>query len=164
MELAVIEVGMPPGYDLICTTGQGWKSWGWSCKSRTGELVIQRGQFAKEEAIEDAWQHSRMVLRLQNWPEIARRLARMIGRRFGVTLTEIRGRRKAAMLVRARHLTWWMLRELTSASYPEIGSYFRRDHTTVIAGVSKIGNEPPADRERLLADVKRELRERERRE
>jgi hypothetical protein len=40
----------------------------------------------------------------------------------------------------ARMVTYWLLRTLTKSSFPEIGKYLHRDHTTVMAGVRRIGS------------------------
>lgn len=39
---------------------------------------------------------------------------------------------------RPRQIAYYLGREITGLSYPQIGRYFNRDHTTVIAGVRRI--------------------------
>lgn len=55
----------------------------------------------------------------------------------GVDRRTILGKSRTASAVRARQAVWWLAREQTSLSYPEIGKLTRRDHTTVIAGVRR---------------------------
>lgn len=38
----------------------------------------------------------------------------------------------------SRHVTHYMIRELTRKSYPQIGKYCRQHHTTIIDGCTKI--------------------------
>lgn len=56
----------------------------------------------------------------------------------GVTTIDIKSRRRAPAIVRARHKVWFELSTRTHASLPEIGKYFNgMDHTTVMAGIKK---------------------------
>lgn len=48
--------------------------------------------------------------------------------------TELLSQRRAAPLVRARHVAFALSRRLTSKTFPSIGRVFGRDHTTVIHG------------------------------
>ncbi len=47
----------------------------------------------------------------------------------------IRGPRRWASIVRARHEVAWLLRQHTAMSYPEIGRLLDRDHSSVMHGV-----------------------------
>jgi chromosomal replication initiator protein len=52
---------------------------------------------------------------------------------FGFTMAELRGRRRYQRVSRARAIALYLARELTGASYPEIGQRFGGlDHTSVI--------------------------------
>ncbi len=58
---------------------------------------------------------------------------------YGVTLTQIKGKRRDKALVLARQVAMHLVREMTSASLPEIGRLFGgKDHTTVIHSCTKI--------------------------
>jgi len=59
-------------------------------------------------------------------------VTRAVARYSRVTLQEIHGRSSAPVIVRARHLAMFMVRVDSGRSYPEIGSFFGRDHSTVI--------------------------------
>ncbi len=45
----------------------------------------------------------------------------------------VRGERRATDLCRARHEAMWLIREQTGFSFPMIGRFFHRDHSTVQA-------------------------------
>lgn len=47
---------------------------------------------------------------------------------------DLRGVRKFNRLCRVRWTVIWLCRELTDASYPQIGQAMRRDHTTILHG------------------------------
>jgi chromosomal replication initiator protein len=52
---------------------------------------------------------------------------------FRVKLTELKSRRRSKMLVQPRQIAMYLCRELTDASYPEIGRHFGgKDHTTIM--------------------------------
>jgi len=57
---------------------------------------------------------------------------------FGVTAEEVLGERRSAHLIKPRHLFWACLREHGKWSYPAIGDYVGRDHTTVMSAMSKV--------------------------
>lgn len=60
-------------------------------------------------------------------------------RRYNVTELDVRCKRRTAEIVMPRHVTMYLCKNLTELSYPQIGHRLGgRDHTTVIAGVSKI--------------------------
>lgn len=56
-----------------------------------------------------------------------------------IPINDIRSPRRAAELVRARHIFYYAARNLTSRSFPEIGRITGgRDHSTVIHGIQKV--------------------------
>jgi chromosomal replication initiator protein len=70
-----------------------------------------------------------------------------------VTADEIRGAKRHASLVRARHIAMYLAKQLGRASLPEIGRFFgNRDHSTVLHAVRKIDREIRHD-ESVRADV-----------
>ena len=40
--------------------------------------------------------------------------------------------------VRARHMTFYLARTMTNASFPQIGKFLNKDHTTVINGYQRM--------------------------
>lgn len=60
--------------------------------------------------------------------------------------------------VRPRQIAMYAIRHLTSLSYPEIGDFFSKDHTTVLSAVTRVkGDEKLMKRaSSIVAFVKRE--------
>jgi chromosomal replication initiator protein len=59
--------------------------------------------------------------------------------RFHVKIAEIRSRRRSKTLVHPRQIAMYLCRELTDASFPEIGRHFGgKDHTTIIHACKQI--------------------------
>lgn len=66
---------------------------------------------------------------------------------FGVTLSDMRGKSRTTTVVLARQVAMYLARQLTHASFGELGRAFgSRDHTTVLHAVDKVqglvGNDP----------------------
>jgi chromosomal replication initiator protein len=52
---------------------------------------------------------------------------------FHVKISDLKSRRRSKTLVHPRQIAMYLCRELTDASYPEIGRHFGgKDHTTII--------------------------------
>lgn len=56
----------------------------------------------------------------------------------GIGTNAIRSIRRDVATVRARHIAFYLASELTMGSLTDLGSYFGRDHTTILFGVRKI--------------------------
>jgi hypothetical protein len=56
---------------------------------------------------------------------------------YGLDAKDLAGRERWPTIVEARHLAWWLLREKTGWSYPELGRALGVDHTSVLNGVRK---------------------------
>ncbi len=64
---------------------------------------------------------------------------RIVAKQYGLKAGELKSPKRAKPITRARQIAMYLCRELTSESFPEIGSRFGgRDHATVIHGVNKI--------------------------
>lgn len=62
---------------------------------------------------------------------------------FGFKVAELRGHRRFRRVSRARAIALYLSRELTSASYPEIGQRFGgKDHSTVIYAHRRVASGP----------------------
>ncbi|MBL1435202.1 MAG: hypothetical protein COB08_003250 [Rhodobacteraceae bacterium] len=61
-----------------------------------------------------------------------------VGAHYGVSKNDIDSDRREASLVHARHVCFWLTKELTLLSFPQIGMAMHRDHTTVMHGVQMI--------------------------
>jgi chromosomal replication initiator protein len=65
---------------------------------------------------------------------------------FHVKMTELKSRRRSKTLVHPRQIAMYLCRELTDASYPEIGRQFGgKDHTTIIHACRQVTKAKEAD-------------------
>ena len=66
-------------------------------------------------------------------------IQRCLAEEFGVTLQDIKSRRRNKQVVIPRQIAMYLSRELTDLSFPEIGEVFGgKDHTTVLHSYNKI--------------------------
>lgn len=73
--------------------------------------------------------------RHKKWFGPIHRIQAIVCREFGVTMIEMRSRRRNKTIIAPRHIAMWICRRLTLASLPTIGFHFgNRDHTTIIHG------------------------------
>jgi chromosomal replication initiator protein len=69
-----------------------------------------------------------------------------VANRFHVKIAEIRSRRRSKTLVHPRQIAMYLCRELTDASFPEIGRHFGgKDHTTIIHACKQIAKAKESD-------------------
>jgi len=69
---------------------------------------------------------------------VCRQAAVAVAKHFGLTLGEVKGKSRRQAVADARGLAMYVSRQLTAASYAEIGRQFGgRDHTTVLHAVQK---------------------------
>ncbi|MFO0705828.1 MAG: chromosomal replication initiator protein DnaA [Nitrospira sp.] len=65
---------------------------------------------------------------------------------YHVKLTELKSRRRSKTLVHPRQIAMYLCRELTDASYPEIGRHFGgKDHTTIIHACRQVAKGKESD-------------------
>lgn len=57
---------------------------------------------------------------------------------IGVEYNQVMDKKRSRQYVEYRQLFWMVLRKRTGLSYNNIGMMFRRDHTTIIAGINHI--------------------------
>ncbi len=83
---------------------------------------------------------------------------------------EIRGRSRRQRIAYARQLAMYLMRQITRASYPLIGDFFGRNHSTVIYACESIRARLPFDAEgrraldkiaTIFSDRRRQLQSRE---
>ena len=74
------------------------------------------------------------VVRIPSLSEIRREICDY----FKITQHELMSSRRKASLVLARHLTYFIARNLTGASLTQIGRAYRRDHSSVVHAVAKM--------------------------
>lgn len=61
-----------------------------------------------------------------------------VARKYGVTIEDIRGKRRTREIAQARHVCIYIMRTVTDMSLPSIGRVFNRDHTTILSSVETI--------------------------
>ena len=74
---------------------------------------------------------------------------------YGVGFNELLSPRRLPRLVKARHVAMHLARDLTTASLPEIGRAFNRDHSTVIYAINHIDDQAQVDIRCILAQFKK---------
>jgi chromosomal replication initiator protein len=71
-----------------------------------------------------------------------------VAARFHIKVAEMKSRRRSKTLVYPRQIAMYLCRELTEASFPEIGRHFGgKDHTTIIHAYRQIARAREADSE-----------------
>ena len=61
-----------------------------------------------------------------------------VSRKYGVSVEDIKSKKKTDSIAGARHISIYIIRKLTDLSLKEIGKIFGRDHSTVISSINKI--------------------------
>lgn len=75
----------------------------------------------------------------KNAPHPLVRLLAKVSKATGVTMTDIRSDRRPFNVVRARHIHYYVAKQLTTYSLPEIGRRAGgKDHTSVLHGVRRV--------------------------
>jgi chromosomal replication initiator protein len=86
------------------------------------------------------------------------RVMQAVCEHFGVSLDEVQSRIRSKNLVVPRQIAMYICREMTDHSLPDIGRYFKRDHSTVIHGHGKVRD--LLDEDPVFAKMIEELMER----
>ncbi len=69
-----------------------------------------------------------------------------VATRFHVKIADLKSRRRSKTLVHPRQIAMYLCREMTNASFPEIGRHFGgKDHTTIIHACKQIAKAVEAD-------------------
>lgn len=79
-------------------------------------------------------------------------VSRAVAREFNLTLAALHSSRRSQALVLPRQCAMWLCRKLCQASYPELGKFFQRQHSSVLHAVRKLQtrlDQEPALRQRL---------------
>jgi len=84
---------------------------------------------------------------LSHVKSVCRQAAIAVAKHFGLTLGELKGKSRRQAVADARGLAMYVTRQLTGASYAEIGRQFgNRDHTTVLHAFQKLAAAVARDR------------------
>lgn len=109
--------------------------------------VSERNRLNREERLREAARLERL----------AQYLVPAVCEEFGVTSAALMSKRQDRMVSRPRKYAWWVLRHHPDGmfSYPVIGAYFNRDHTTVMHGVNTAAHEVKSGFNRVPFHVQR---------
>ncbi len=66
------------------------------------------------------------------------RILSAVSKKYGVSVEDIKSKKKTDSIAGARHISIYIVRELTELSLKEIGKIFGRDHSTVMSSINKI--------------------------
>lgn len=66
------------------------------------------------------------------------KVSRAVAKDFGIALSALRSSRRSQALVLPRQCAMWLCRKLCDVSYPELGAFFDRQHSSVIHAVRKL--------------------------
>ena len=61
-----------------------------------------------------------------------------VAKYYGVTVEELKSKKKTDAVANARHIAIYIIRKLTDKSFKEIGQIFSRDHSTVMASCERV--------------------------
>jgi chromosomal replication initiator protein len=74
-------------------------------------------------------------------------ITEVVASHFGVTETDLQGKRRLKSIVLPRQVCMFLARKLTTLSLEEIGAHFGgRDHSTVLHSIEKVQNETGGDK------------------
>ena len=83
-----------------------------------------------------------------------------VSKNFDVTVEDIKSSKRYESIVNARHISIYIIRELTELTTTSIGKIFGRDHSTVLTSLSKVKllmqtkKNYKADINRIIAEIK----------
>ncbi len=131
---------------------------GWVETSRlTNSRVVTRHTINRtdvEQFLQDANQNPNQTIRPLD-------ISRAVATEFNVTTAALRSSRRSAALVLPRQCAMWLCRKLCKASYPQLGFFFERQHSSVLHAVRRLESrlaDDPQLRQRLTriqASIKR---------
>ena len=87
-------------------------------------------------------------------------IQKVVAEHSGVKLADMKSSKRLKNLVQARQIAIWLCRDMTKASYPDIGARFGgKDHSTVIYAAKKIDQQMKDDMKlaRFIDEIKNEL-------
>lgn len=85
-------------------------------------------------------------------------IVKLTAKTYNVGADDVRGKSRRQELVVPRQVSMYLIRELTTHSYPEIGQYFSgRDHSTVMYAVQKVAR--ALEQDDVLARSVRDIKE-----
>ena len=65
--------------------------------------------------------------------------------RYGISRADMVGKKREKAIAEARHISIYLIREITEMSFPNIGKLYDRDHTTILSSYQKISRRVATD-------------------
>jgi chromosomal replication initiator protein len=110
---------------------------------------VNRSVAAK--ALSNVFTESEVTLEMQD-------ILEAVANHYGVPMESLKSQGRAKEVVIPRQVAMYLIRDLTSHSLPEIGTFFARDHSTILYAIQKVAE--LADRDVDLTNHIREIRNR----
>ena len=91
------------------------------------------------------------------------RIFAVVAKKYGVTPADIKGARRSKEIAFARHVSIYIVRQVTDLSLPSIGKILNRDHTTILSSITvveqKMAESPILEQEILdmIAEIRKEM-------
>ena len=92
--------------------------------------------------------------------ETVDRIISNVAAHYGVKPDDILGKDRKKNIQTARNVSMYVVRSMTSASLPQIGVYFNRDHSTVHSNIGKVESEIASDAvfEATVGEIMKEIK------
>ena len=87
-------------------------------------------------------------------------IQKAVADQFGLKVADLKSDKRLKNFVQGRQIAIWLCRDMTKASYPDIGARFGgKDHSTVIYSAKKIDNELKNDHKlaKIVDEIKHNL-------
>ncbi len=83
-----------------------------------------------------------------------------ISQKFGIPEEDIKSSKRSKSIVSARHLVVYFMRTMLDMTYPIIGKYFNRDHTTIMSSVANVESEikRSLEFENMINEIRRDIK------
>lgn len=92
------------------------------CNCKCHELDTDRGLMG-----DDQWRNYK-----------AQEILQAVADSYRMSTGRILGRQRGQRVVRARQVAMWLIRDKLKWSYPAVGMFMKRDHSTIIHGVKAV--------------------------
>lgn len=80
-------------------------------------------------------------------------LIEVVARFYDVSVSELLGRRRYTQIAEIRAVCLYLVRKHTRYSLEEIGSFFDRDHSTVLVRIRRIAERVEREHARTVVDI-----------